>query len=407
MPAKDPILEVNLGPQNGVLKFLSVEEIQSFLQTERQAWAWANSSPLRQSIGTPGNTIGNSFNQIQNTLQQLTPDNLKPLPSVKAAIEQAFNATRIPLSDSRVGHFIQGLKEDSPTSAAAALATWMNLSGVNFSNFDHLKGAMLIAAFDSNITSRTPSAVKRSLEQLHQNLRDAKTKTEQETTEQRSAFAREKGHQRNATAKMIRQSRRHIRAFRDAERQSADRLLTEVHQNAETAISDLRATEVLYKEHMRLKGPVEYWSAKAAEHRASAAAYRLTLLVFSGIASVGLMIALYCIASHAIEIATKDKPPAVYLVLVTLGVVLSTIIFWAARILTRLFLSEHHLAIDAEERAIMTQTYLALIAEGQATENERSIVLGSLFRPTADGIVKDDAAPDFSPASLLSRLTTR
>ncbi|RVG54733.1 DUF6161 domain-containing protein [Sinorhizobium meliloti] len=407
MPAKDPVLEVKLGPQNEVLRFHSVEEIHSFLQSERQAWTWVNGSPLRQNLSTPGDTINNSFNQIQNTLQHLTSDNLEPLPSVKAAIEQAFNAVRIPLSDSPVGRFIADLKAESPTSAAAALATWMNLSGVNFSSFDHLKGAMLMAAFDGNITSRTPLAVKRSLEQLYQGLRDAKTKTEQETTEQRSAFSQEKGLQRNATAKMIRQSRRHLRAFREAERQLADRLLTEVDQKAETAISDLRATEILYKEHMRLKGPVEYWSHKAAEHRTSAATYRRTLLVFSGVASVGLMIALYCIASHAIEIATKDKPPAVYLVLVTLGVVLSTIIFWAARILTRLFLSEHHLAIDAEERAIMTQTYLALIAEGQATENERSIVLSSLFRPTADGIVKDDAAPDFSPASLLSKLTTR
>ncbi|RVJ68176.1 hypothetical protein CN167_29365 [Sinorhizobium medicae] len=407
MSAKEPILEVNLGPHNGILKFLSVEEIHNFFQTERQAWTWANSSPLRQSISAPGTTISNSLNQIQAALQHLTPDNLKPLPTVKAAIEQAFNAIRIPLSDSRVGQFIGDLKAESPTSGAAALATWMNLSGVNFSNFDHLKGAMLMAAFDANITSRTPSSVKRSLEQLHQNLRDAKTKTEQETTEQRSAFAQAKGFHRSATAKMIRQGRRQIRDFRDTERQNVDQLLTEVHQKTETAISDLRATEILYKEHMRLKGPVEYWSAKATEHRKSARAYRLALLWFSGVASVGLVIALSVIASHAIEIATKDKPPAVYLVLVTLGVVMSTIIFWAARILTRLFLSEHHLAIDADERAIMTQTYLALTAEGQATENERSIVLGSLFRPTADGIVKDDAAPDFSPASLLSRLTAR
>ncbi|MEJ6850707.1 DUF6161 domain-containing protein [Sinorhizobium fredii] len=105
--------------------------------------------------------------------------------------------------------------------------------------------------------------------------------------------------------------------------------------------------------------------------------------------------------------SSNTKPPAVYLILVTLGVVITTIVFWAGRILTRLFLSEHHLAIDAEERAVMAQTYLALTAEGQAGEKERDIVLTSLFRPTADGIVKDDAAPDLSPAALLARLGSR
>ncbi len=42
----------------------------------------------------------------------------------------------------------------------------------------------------------------------------------------------------------------------------------------------------------------------------------------------------------------------------------------------------------------MITTYLALINEGgAATDKERALVLAPLFRPTEDGLVKDDGAP--------------
>jgi hypothetical protein len=70
-------------------------------------------------------------------------------------------------------------------------------------------------------------------------------------------------------------------------------------------------------------------------------------------------------------------------------------------------MSEHHLAIDSEERAVMAKTYLALTKDKAADEKDRSIILTSLFRPTADGIVKDDAAPELSPGALISKVLSK
>jgi hypothetical protein len=158
---------------------------------------------------------------------------------------------------------------------------------------------------------------------------------------------------------------------------------------------------------MNLKAPVQYWEEKAKKHRNSTEKYASSLLIYSLFSFILLGLGLYNLAQHLVDIANNDKPPAVYFVLVSVGVVLTTIIFWVARILTRLFLSQHHLTIDSEERAIMVQTYLALTANNLASTEERAIVLGSLFRPTADGIVKDDAAPDLAPSAILSRLVQR
>ncbi len=72
------------------------------------------------------------------------------------------------------------------------------------------------------------------------------------------------------------------------------------------------------------------------------------------------------------------------------------------KILVRLYTTEHHLSIDASSRSAMNDTYLGLIEAGAAGAEERAIVLGALFRPVQDGIVKDDGPPIISPAAMLS-----
>jgi hypothetical protein len=50
----------------------------------------------------------------------------------------------------------------------------------------------------------------------------------------------------------------------------------------------------------------------------------------------------------------------------------------------------------------MAETYLALTKEEAATDQDRAIVLASLFRPIADGIISDDGLPAITPAAILS-----
>ena len=393
----EPIVDIDLGPHNGILKLFSVSELRDFLESESRYWSWLSSDPVRGSFQNITSTINSSFHQIRNQFANVG-DGSDPgkLHGVQNAMQQAFRNTRIPLSGSAIGEFIGELRGESPHAAAAALASWMNAGAQNLAQFDHFRGMFLLAAFHANITEKTPSAVKRSLEKLHTQFQESRAKTESETTAQREEFSAEKARQRSAVATLLRQARQRMAAIRDKQQQLTD-----------DAIARISETEILYREHMKIKGPVEYWSKKADNHRQKSAQYRKYLLLFSTFAGIALLVGLYCLADRIVTTATNDKPAAVYLTFVTLGVILTTIVFWAARVLTRLFLSEHHLAIDADERSVMAQTYLALTAEGQATEQERAIVLGSLFRPTADGIIKDDAAPDISTASFLSKIGAR
>ncbi|WP_275888041.1 DUF6161 domain-containing protein [Chromobacterium haemolyticum] len=71
-----------------------------------------------------------------------------------------------------------------------------------------------------------------------------------------------------------------------------------------------------------------------------------------------------------------------------------TLCFWVLRIGVRMLLSHIHLENDAAERVTMAKTYLALLRRGRLPEgDDLKTVLAALFRPTGDGIVKDEGVP--------------
>ncbi|MNE58137.1 hypothetical protein D3C80_1531500 [compost metagenome] len=82
-------------------------------------------------------------------------------------------------------------------------------------------------------------------------------------------------------------------------------------------------------------------------------------------------------------------------------------VFWAGRLLTKLYLSQHHLRQDAEERATMTETYLALIENSAASTEDRQVILNALFRNTPDGIVKEEGGLDPSIAAALGKFLAK
>jgi hypothetical protein len=120
--------------------------------------------------------------------------------------------------------------------------------------------------------------------------------------------------------------------------------------------------------------------------------------VLGSFALIGILTGLSVMAG-----ATAQGDTAVYLKFAAIGAITATIALWAGRVLLRIFLSERHLATDAEERVTMVKTYLALTNEGKIAEADRALVLAPLFRSAADGIVKDDSAPDTSLVAILAR----
>ena len=71
------------------------------------------------------------------------------------------------------------------------------------------------------------------------------------------------------------------------------------------------------------------------------------------------------------------------------------------RLFSKLSLSSFHLHQDAKEREQLTMVYLALVKEGKVSENEREIILQSLFSRAESGLLSGDSSPTMPYVDIL------
>lgn len=74
-------------------------------------------------------------------------------------------------------------------------------------------------------------------------------------------------------------------------------------------------------------------------------------------------------------------------------IMFTTIMVWMMKILVKIMLSNYHLAVDANERVIMINTYLVLLEDGKGfKEGDRKVILDNIFRQTNHGIITDETS---------------
>lgn len=174
-----------------------------------------------------------------------------------------------------------------------------------------------------------------------------------------------------------------------------------------SAIEKLHATDVTFTEKMALQAPVEYWEKKAKAHRKAENEMQGWLWLYFPLAFT-LIVGLFGgVGYYLLNTPQQALPPGIYVVASAGLASAAGMLFWIGRLVTKLYLSQHHLRQDAEERATMTTTYLALTAEQAASDGDRTIILNALFRSTPDGIVKEDGGLDPSIAAALGKFLAK
>lgn len=91
---------------------------------------------------------------------------------------------------------------------------------------------------------------------------------------------------------------------------------------------------------------------------------------------------------------------------ITATLTFTTLLLWFTRLQMKLYLAERHLALDARERRAFAEVYIGFLKEKDTTEeakDQRALVYSALFRPTTDGIVKEDGGFDPSIAAAISK----
>lgn len=373
-----------------VVNFASLEAFESFVDYEREAWAWLEGA--RHDPNDMHTVVSAALGQLPSWVQNVRAKqwSMDDLSNQLATLYGTAKPSLL-LSDHSPGIGVQTIR-DRHDEDSGELAFALAISRCSLSPAANLRAAKIWNMLASPALigpTATVNEHRRKLGALRGAFRRAINKA---VAEHRTLLAEHKGnlgHDRDRYQDIA------IRMSRIGARR-ADR----IGRRADEAVEKIKATDNAFTLRMGLEAPVRYWRTKQKQHERAWKVWGAAVLLY--LLAVGVVVYLTFPSIWNLVPVGEALSGRHILLVTSIGAAL-TLIFWVARLLIRIFLGERHLATDAEERRVMVQAYLALVKAGGATDAERSIILASLFRGAQDGIVREEGTQDFTLPAMLSK----
>jgi len=371
-------VDVDLGDNGGRVRFKTPSQALRWAKKEKEFWGWADEyepSTNNPEIPDIRNRLVGAYSDLVMFAEEWVED-----PSHGAAtINIASVLSRYQREDTGSLCILQSgtpeaaaietikneLGEDSAL-AALGLATDQNLT---LKEIEVIEGVFLYVAMSAGFSSKTVAAQRRSLKNLHTDMKETLTENVSEIDEFKEQLSNLVDTQITAT---------------DAAPALLKRLMRSVYDQVNEEWVELKES---YDTSFSLFEPRRYWSEKRTKHKNFAIGFGIVLFAYIGGAIVAGFL-LYDDLGPVDFSSLKDwNLGPVGLIALGVGVV-----FAIARIFHRLFVSQLHLYNDADERVTMLETYLALNRKGHTQPEWLPVLYARLFAPASDGVVKDEIA---------------
>ena len=159
-------------------------------------------------------------------------------------------------------------------------------------------------------------------------------------------------------------------------------------EEKEARLNDLEET---YKNKLSLEAPEELWYNRSKEYRRLAKCWTGVLIV-AALSLVGSLTGLVMVI-HDYSLDTFQEIPFISKSFILVSII--SFFVYIIRVLIKIVMSNHHLATEYEQKAALTRFYQALTYAGtDIAQEERIIIIHSLFSKTETGLVKTDSSND-------------
>lgn len=377
----EPLITVDLGANGGEVKFRTVEEIESWVNHEVTFWQWLQkctsydnfTGAIWSQQADPWNKINDRIGRLKSNLNdQERIDNLK---AINDSLLNSYTTRKSLHSSTPHAKRLLEYNRSEPNQKDIVLAAYMlgyfikAPFKINSQRPDSITN-VIIATQEAILFERGVIGVSGAERSALDELRATHTALNNELTQ------------------LIADSK----AVLDDTQGSFTNLhglLTEkfdgLFDASKKTLDDIANT---YDKKLALQAAVAYWTKKAERHRNFSIGFGVAFVTtLIGVGYLGFQ-ELYPILK---DLKPDEKPESWIIALIVISAVVSV---WIVRLIVRVLLSHIHLQRDSSERATMLLTYLALAREGSGLkEDEKKLILQALFRPSASGIIKDDAIP--------------
>lgn len=153
----------------------------------------------------------------------------------------------------------------------------------------------------------------------------------------------------------------------------------------------LNNLEETYKNKLSLEAPEILWYNRSKEYRRFAKCWTGVLIV-AAIALAKFLTDLVMVI-HEYSLDAVQEIPFVSKSFILVSII--SFFVYIIRVLIKIVMSNHHLATEYEQKAALTRFYQALTYAGtDIAQEERIIIIHSLFSRTETGLVKTDSSND-------------
>lgn len=254
-------------------------------------------------------------------------------------------------------------------------------------NYDEFIGALLVYEFDSKETSnlgKRIEAEKKSLKQLRNDFQNQINQTETQLTEHLKNSSKDYENYVAEIDKFKTEKEELFNIWYGNSQLTFNNFETE----SKAKILDLEET---YEEKLKLEKPAEYWNKRA------------NLLKKEGWRAINWLIGLVAFACVTLYLLLWLTPEGMLLSFIKgdaqaikwsiIYVTFISFLAFGIRALNKVAFSSFHLARDSEEREQLTYVYLSLKKDSAIEEQDRILILQSLFSRAETGLLKEESGP--------------
>lgn len=395
---------ITIKTENGTKWFDDPDKLLAWINYQRQLYAFHTQHSQRYQM----HGLFNSFDQSWNSLQQQATQGLKRFQNdvdnyntraqqFSRSFEDFLDKKQLFTDEAPFNDFLQRQAQKGAVSGLAVLAVAFdsNVSPLDREMYKAFQDAD--AYFDGN---------QERVADEGESLQELRQRWDTEFTEQLDSWKSDYQLQIDEASRLNKKAELLIEDWQQQTESQSQELAAhqadfkkQYDEALAEATSELENLTKTYDEKLALHASVKYWGLQHESHTTKAKVFAVAL----GITTAIVLATIIVFAFYGLDQPIKQVSVSKLLT----AAALTTFGLWAIKILANIFMSHLHLATDAQERRTMIHTYLALTRKGQGPkEEDRQLILQTLFRPSTTDMVKNDQGPT-QLVDLINRLSPK
>lgn len=243
--------------------------------------------------------------------------------------------------------------------------------------------------------------LKNELSPKNVSIKNFEQKTLRPTQDKLEKLLQEAGESQQEITRFIEEKRKEVQDQVDKNIAEMDDYKSKVDDWEAEKHKALNALKETYRNKLQLEAPERLWNERSKKYRIRAWCWTCGLVL--AVAILLPVVAWFINSLHKSPKEITDKIPLLSEQILFIGAI--SFFVYIIRVIVKIVMSNHHIAMEYEQKAALTRFYQALTYEGiEVDDNEKLIIMSALFSKADTGLVKTSESVDLdSVLGLIAR----